>query len=129
MITSLARILLALAVIVAIIWLLQKVRPRPSYFVTTLDYPRRGSVAQVEVGEYLSLWPSPNGTSIYVYRRAVEQPADSELLGQLPSRYFGAVEAVLRKGEPYEAVVVDHNGSNLRLEVKLKVREIPDELV
>ncbi|MDX1479182.1 MAG: hypothetical protein R3301_15815 [Saprospiraceae bacterium] len=129
MITTLARILLAVAVIVGILWLLQKIRPKPSYFVTDLDYPRQGALETVEVGDFLTLWPSPNGVSIYVYGPRAEMDEDDVMLGQLPSRYFDPVERTLRKGQPYRATVVEHAGSNLRLEVKLNVKELPDELV
>ena len=107
--------------IISVLW------PRPKFFKLFLEYPRQDVLAAIEPGELTSLEVDKRAGVIRVFRQGSRHEED--LLGQLPTRCFGLMEPRLRKGEIYRAIVVEHTGGNIELEINFGERAIPDEFV
>ena len=127
MYSSIFRMILLGLFIWAAIRLIMLLRPKPSYVISFLEYPRHKEIDCVDEGEFVRLWPSSSTRVINVYRKGVDE--GEGLLGQLPARHFDTIEPVLRNGQFYEAVIAENTGENLQLEIKLKLHKSAEEFV
>lgn len=111
----------------AVVRIISALWPRPKFFKLFLEYPRQDVLAAIEPGELTSLEVDKPAGVIRVFRQGSR--FEEDLLGQLPARYFGLMEPRLRKGEVYRAIVVEHTGGNIELEINFGERALPDEFV